>query len=1665
MSMNSTPAPSTPSNNTPAPSAPSNNTPAPSAPAATATANIASNTATNNTTSNNTPANLTPPNPSNPPPPGAVGPHNIRITERILSNAGWPSDLILDVREANWAEWSRRATLLALRQGFTPWLDGSLRCPDESTYPDAHWVWNHNDGSLRGFLLEHISPSDYNVVSRLKTSHEIWNGLRKRHENLGPYAQVLLIKKALEVKCDFNVPLSKTITELRTLHHRIITMGKLEDDYLLTVLLLNALGDQFAYLQSSIQSMSTSAGFSSESVIRRMEDEEALIQRRVEQGLQPSAVNPSAFAAMTARKPRLPCSNCKRTNHSTDFCIAPGGKMAGRSLEDAISAQRAASAKAPRAPRTQQTTQVANIATLASPTPSPSPSPTPTPPPPSPTPSLMINGIQYFPAVPSASICDPSLPAQSANTAFHSPVHTISEPYEYHAFLAVTNPPQTSIDWSAYSQPVNQQDNTSAPTAFTASQQPALNLADKPFILDSGATSHISPVRSDFKTFCPIPPLPVNGMEGSSVYATGVGTIDLHTACGHKLSLTNVLYIPASCVRLISVLSLNKTANCTSHFDSNTCWITDQNNSVIARGTVSLSRNLFIIPHLSPLPPPSHSPSAFLANRTPNVETWHRRLGHCSTRTVIDMAKSSVVQGMPIDLSTSPPMCNPCVLGKQTRSSVPRVREGVRATRPFERVHLDLCGPMSIPSRSGRLYSMNVIDDFSSYVWSLPLKNKNEAASVFQWWHKAIQNLSNRHLSTLVTDNGELVSKAMSDYCLVNGITHLRTAPYTSAHNGRAERLHRTLLDKARTMRLACSAPPNMWDEFCATAAYLTNLTASSSLNGKTPFELWHGRTPSLSHLREIGCLAYALIPTHNPKILQRSTPCKMIGYAPLSKAYRLWDTSTNKIFNSFHVTFFEHLDTIETPLLPNTTLGTTHALSPPTWDSPAFSVTPPPPPSPHSLHPPIPPTLPYPSTAVFPLDSPHPSETNTVTATASPHITSPQITTTNTVDNTNNTTTTQNDDAHIHLDTSCSNRNDSTPSPNTHRPSNNNSDTPDIPTSCHTTPTVPPPDTLPLPKPTLRRSLRLAELNQHRAQALLCEFASVRDTHDLLPVIPCPSISAYSMQSLLLALEDGSVSPDLDSDDDPSWNKALASPEREYWIAGAREEITSLENLNVFVLVPRSEVPPGQKPLKGKLVCRRKRDDSGNVVRYKVRYVAKGFAQKYGIDYDKTTAPTARLESLRCLLHVAASLDWDIQQFDVKTAFLHGVLPESETMFMEQPPGFAAPDKQDWVMRLMKSIYGMKQASRIWNQTFHKSVTEWGFERLPCEWCVYRRQTPTGTIIFAVHVDDIISAASSVDENERFKASLKAKWDISDLGAVKYALGIAMSRDRDNRTISLSQTALIDRIVLDFNQHDSHPVDTPMVPGNRLLPPDPADPMPPSLSTWIEKTPYRSLIGSLNYLAVGTRPDISFTVGRLASFLDCYRPEHWEAAIRVVRYLKGTRLLTLQLGGTTPVKLIGYSDSDYANCPVSSKSIGGYCYSLGSGAVSWSSRKQKTVADSSCYAEYIALHDASHEAVFLRQLLSGVNLLPPSPTPLFCDNDAASQLTEDHIWHSRVKHIRVKYHYTRELVADGQLIVQRVRSHDNIADIMTKALARTDFTRLRHYLGLRAPPSNHVLG
>ena len=1462
----------------------------------------------------------------------------------------------------------------------------------------------------------------------MKESRLIYEELRKCHEHLGLYAQVLLIKKALELRFDPSTGFSKTISELTDLHTQIMNMGPMDPDNLKCVFLINTLGDQFSSLQSSIQSMSEDANFSSSSIVKRLHAEESLLRRRGELGLQPEAL---AAIGKTRKPGNLLCTHCKRTNHLTDYCIHPGGKMAGKTVEEAHTAQRAALSKPG---RTQQTpsAHVAAVADAAKPSP-PKTNPTGTP--------IIYNGVSYYPG-----------PTSTPSTVVDTAVYACDEPssigdYGYHAYAAieeVQEDPKASLNWATHSRPIDLLQPVEPPSAYTAGRSLPVNLDKSPFIFDTGATVHISPERSDFQTWTAIPPRPVKGLGGSSIFATGIGSIDLSIASGHKLLLQNVLYIPGSTVRLVSVLSLNRDNAYTSHFGDNSCWITDKHGTTVARGSVSASRNLFTLDCSSPrithsrqTCPPPPTPIAMYASRIPNIETWHRRLGHCNTRTIIDMARSCVVEGMKVDLSISPPKCDLCILGKQTRSPVPSVREGNKAVKPLERVFVDLCGPMPVKSRSGRLYSMNLIDDFSSYVWSLPLRSKDEAAPVLQAWHRAVTNQSGARLKILVTDNGELMSNAMSEWCSLHGIDHQLTAPYTSAQNGRAERLHRTLLNKARTMRLACNAPPNLWDEFCATAAYLTNFTASTSINGRTPYELWHSQPPSLSHLREIGCRAYALIPTNNPKLFQRSTPCVLIGYVPHAKAYRLWDTSNGRIFNSFHVSFLEHLDTLPVPLLPGKSSAGDPS-TPPTWNTSS-------------------PQLPDPSPPNHPFINPHTSSPNApLSATFS--VNPPQLPNHSPLPH----------PSQIPNQSSSTTPNPPPRPPSPHTPASHRS-TPAVPDPPAPRPPSPDPPTAPRPPtprlpspepptppspPKLRRSVRLAALQAPRdhSDAFLSKFCAVRDSHDLLPAELCLD-TVLTIPEILAALSDGNISPSLDTGDDPTWAEAINSPEREYWIAGGHEELKSLEDLKVFILVPKSDIPSGQRPLKGKLVCKRKRDDLGNIVRYKVRYIAKGFAQQYGIDYDKTTAPTIRLESFRAILHLAATLNWDLQHFDVKTAFLHSILPPDETMFMEQPHGFESPGKEDWVMRLMKSLYGMKQASRIWNQTFHKTVEQWGFQRMPCEWCVYKRQSATGTIIFAVHVDDIVSAASSPAENARFKTELSSQWQISDLGQAKYALGISITRHLPTRTISISQTAFIDRVVECFNIHSAHTVDTPMVGGLCLHSPDKTIPLTPDLASWVERTPYAALVGSLMYIAVGTRPDITYAVGHLASFLDCYRPEHWDATIRVVRYLKGTRTLCLVLGGTTSMRLLGYSDSDYANCPDTSRSISGYCFTLGSGMISWSSRKQKTVADSSCYAEYIALHEAAHEAIFLRQLLSGLHILPSGTTPLHCDNDAASKLAEDHVWHSRTKHIRVKYHYIREQVLTGDLNVTRVRSHDNTADILTKPLNRPDFLHLRQYL------------
>ena len=283
------------------------------------------------------------------------------------------------------------------------------------------------------------------------------------------------------------------------------------------------------------------------------------------------------------------------------------------------------------------------------------------------------------------------------------------------------------------------------------------------------------------------------------------------------------------------------------------------------------------------------------------------------------------------------------------------------------------------------------------------------------------------------------------------------------------------------------------------------------------------------------------------------------------------------------------------------------------------------------------------------------------------------------------------------------------------------------------------------------------------------------------------------------------------------NWEEAQKRPEAAEWKTAIDEELKSLKDMGVYKLIQRSELPRDAKVRKGLIILTNKIDANGYLARWKAHFIFKGYEQRWGIDYMSTTSPTARMESWQILLHIAATLNWDAQQIDIKTAFLYGLLPDDETQYMEQPKGFEQPGKELWVWQLKRGLYGMKQSRRIWNKMMNEAMVSWGFVRLSCESCIYYWKAENGIVMAAVHVDDFLSVADSSAENGRFKTQMKEIWRISSSSEAKFCIGIGITLNRDDRTISLSQMALIDKIIHQFGQQDAYPSNSPMDPGLKL--------------------------------------------------------------------------------------------------------------------------------------------------------------------------------------------------------------------------------------------------------
>ena len=330
---------------------------------------------------------------------------------------------------------------------------------------------------------------------------------------------------------------------------------------------------------------------------------------------------------------------------------------------------------------------------------------------------------------------------------------------------------------------------------------------------------------------------------------------------------------------------------------------------------------------------------------------------------------------------------------------------------------------------------------------------------------------------------------------------------------------------------------------------------------------------------------------------------------------------------------------------------------------------------------------------------------------------------------------------------------------------------------------------------------------------------------------------------------------------------------------------------------------------------------------------------------------------------------------------------------------------------------------------------------------CIYKMGTDETLILLGIYVDDLILISKDKKTLLDTKRCLSTQFRMKDLGPIHHCLGIEFKRNE--KGFELSQKKYINDVLERYNMKDCKPIRTPVEVGAKLNKPDKISELEMS------KYPFRSLIGSLTYLSVATRPDLSYAVSSLRQFNNCYSEQHWKAAKRILRYLKGTQNYTLRYEQAEK-SLEGFVDADWGNCIIDRKSYTGYAFIYGGAAISWEARKQRTVAHSSVEAEYMALSDASKEAVYLRRFLAEIKGNQTcSPTVLWSDSQGARRLVYNPVYHSRTKHIDIRHHYIREEIKKNEIKVEYMSSEEMTADVLTKPLSGDRHMFCSELLGL----------
>ncbi|WVZ97460.1 LOW QUALITY PROTEIN: hypothetical protein U9M48_042997 [Paspalum notatum var. saurae] len=480
----------------------------------------------------------------------------------------------------------------------------------------------------------------------------------------------------------------------------------------------------------------------------------------------------------------------------------------------------------------------------------------------------------------------------------------------------------------------------------------------------------------------------------------------------------------------------------------------------------------------------------------------------------------------------------------------------------------------------------------------------------------------------------------------------------------------------------------------------------------------------------------------------------------------------------------------------------------------------------------------------------------------------------------------------------------------------------------------------------------------------------------------------------------------------------ALSDPN---WVNAMHEELENFERNHVWDLV---EPPPNCRNIGTKWVFKNKQGEDGMVVRNKARLVAQGFCQKVGLDYEETFAPIAHLEAIRILLAFAASKGFKLQQMDVKSAFLNG--------FIEEETG-------------CKPLYGLKQAPRAWYARLKSFLLKSGFVMGSVDKTLFLLSRGGDTLIVQIYVDDIIFGGSSHALVSSFAEQMSREFEMSLMGELQFFLGLQIKQGLEGTFVHHAKYTR--NILKKFNMGDSKPMTTPMSRNTALDADEDGEA--------VDQKDFRGMIGSLLYLTA-TKPDIQFAASP--------RTSHRQAVKRIFRYLKFTPELGLWYSSGSSLSLRGFSDADHGGCRIDRKSTSGTCQLLGTSLVSWSSRKQASVALSTTEAEYVAAASCCSQLLWMTATHSDFGLRF-GRIPLLVDSTSAISVAKNPVLHSRTKHIDVRFQFLRDHYEKGDIDLIHVVSANQLADIFTKPLEFDAFTCLRGDLGVEGVDNAHIKG